>query len=314
MPNPFFYGGPITDPQKFFGRKRELRAIFSRLSTAPPQSISVVGERRIGRTSLLYHLTQVYPQRLPNAERYLFVYVDLQSAKCHTRAGLLTAILEGVLSQGRLSLGTQKEGWFYGLRKRESENWTVNLVAFEEVLGQLSAHGYRPVVCLDEFENLTARPQEFDDVFFDSWRSVAQFGHIAFVTTSQVPLELLSRSGKLTSPFFNIFAKVPLGELEPDEARELITQPSDRPFTEEEVKLALRLAGCHPFHLQIVCSIIYEEKAKGRVDKRVVREAYREAVKSLPLPQRARAWASKYGGKLVEVGKYVVDVALRWRG
>jgi AAA+ ATPase superfamily predicted ATPase len=314
MPNPFFYGGMVTDPDKFFGREAELRTIFGRLSTTPSQCVSVVGERRIGKSSLLYHLTQVYPRHLAEAERYLFAYIDLQSARCQSGTGLLTVILKKVRSEAGLRLGTESRKWFYGLREKAPEGRMVNLETFEEVLKQLSARNYKPVVCLDEFEELIESPQEFDDSFFDSWRSVAQFGHIAFVTASQTPLEVLSRSGKLTSPFFNIFAKVPLGELKPDEARELITQPSDRPFAEEEVKLALKLAGCHPFHLQIACSTIYEEKAKGEIDVLVVRKAYEAAVKSVPLLQKMRASVSKHWSKLVEGGKYLVEVVLRLKG
>ena len=291
MPNPFFYGGPITEPQKFFGRKREFRVIFGRLSTTPPQSVSVVGERRIGRTSLLYHLTQVYSQWLTDAERYLFAYVDLQSARCHTRAGLLAKMLEALLQQARLDRRSDDGQWLTDLRERISEGEAIDLPCFGEALERIKALGYRSVICLDEFEKLTARPQEFGDDLLDSWRNMAQFGHIAFITASKVPLELLSRTGRLTSPFFNIFAQVPLGELELDEARELITQPSDRPFTEEEVRLALRLAGCHPFRLQIACSLIYEEKARGRVDQRQVRKAYQMMVKPL-LPSQP-SWAMK---------------------
>lgn len=314
MPNPFFYGGMIRDPRKFFGRKAELRTIFGRLGTTPPQCVSVVGERRIGKSSLLYHLTQVYSQRLAEPQRYLFVYLDLQSARCHSRAGLLAEIVEMLLGQAKLSRSSEDGRWLDDLQAGLKEGKAIDLALFEEALDRMYALGLRPVVCLDEFEELIEHPQEFEDSFFDSWRSVAQRGHIAFVTASQAPLELLSRSGKLTSPFFNIFAKVPLGELEPDEARELITQPSDRPFTEDEVKLALRLAGCHPYRLQIACSIIYEEKAKGRIDRRAVKRAYETAVKPLPLWQKAEAFLAKYGSKLARFGRYLVEVALRWKG
>ena len=314
MPNPFFYGGMITDPSKFFGRKEELRIIFGRLGTTPPQCVSVVGERRIGRSSLLYHITQVYDRYLSEPERHLFAYIDLQSARCHTRDGLLAKMLKALLAQAKLDKSSEDGQWLDGLWERLNRGEKVDLVLFEEALERMHGLGLRPVVCLDEFENLTARPDEFDNDFFDSWRSVAQFGHIAFITASRMPLELLSRSGKLTSPFFNIFAKLPLGELKPDEARELITQPSDRPFTEEEVKLALKLAGCHPFRLQIVCSIIYEEKATGQVNPFEVKKAYERAVKPLPLWQRAYAFLSKYWRELVDAGKYVVDTILRWKG
>lgn len=68
MPNPFFFAGKITDPRHFVGREKELKRIFGYLDTAHTgqiQHASVVGERRIGKSSLLYHISQVYDNYLP---------------------------------------------------------------------------------------------------------------------------------------------------------------------------------------------------------------------------------------------------------
>ena len=50
-PNPFTERGIIRDPKLFFGRKHELKQTFERL--AAMQSVSIFGERRIGKSSLL---------------------------------------------------------------------------------------------------------------------------------------------------------------------------------------------------------------------------------------------------------------------
>src|SRR5260370_41708320 len=50
--NPFTYGNPISDPKRFFGRRKEIDQVFSRLRNAEFESSSIVGERRIGKTSL----------------------------------------------------------------------------------------------------------------------------------------------------------------------------------------------------------------------------------------------------------------------
>jgi len=54
--NPFTYGNPISDPRRFFGREREVEQIFGRLRNEEFESSSVVGDRRIGKTSLLNFL------------------------------------------------------------------------------------------------------------------------------------------------------------------------------------------------------------------------------------------------------------------
>jgi len=52
-PNPFSFGNPIRDPQRFIGRRSDLQQIVDRLRSSAHESTSVVGERRIGKTSLL---------------------------------------------------------------------------------------------------------------------------------------------------------------------------------------------------------------------------------------------------------------------
>ena len=52
-PNPFTYIRPISEPQRFVGRRDETREIFSLLGAADFGSCSIVGARRSGKTSLL---------------------------------------------------------------------------------------------------------------------------------------------------------------------------------------------------------------------------------------------------------------------
>jgi eukaryotic-like serine/threonine-protein kinase len=54
--NPFTYGNPISDSRRFYGRAREVEQIFGRLRNEEFESSSLVGERRIGKTSLLNYL------------------------------------------------------------------------------------------------------------------------------------------------------------------------------------------------------------------------------------------------------------------
>lgn len=79
--NPFTYGNPISDPRRFFGRgRREIEQIFGRLRNAEFESSSVVGDRRIGKTSLLNYLADpgVREAHGLRADSYSFVYADLQ--------------------------------------------------------------------------------------------------------------------------------------------------------------------------------------------------------------------------------------------
>ena len=80
IPNPFTFGNPIRDPDRFYGRENEIRQIASRLLSSGRESTSIVGERRIGKTSLLVHLAnpEVAASLGLVSEKYCLIYIDFQ--------------------------------------------------------------------------------------------------------------------------------------------------------------------------------------------------------------------------------------------
>jgi len=246
--NPYAERGMIRDPVRFFGRERELVEIFSRLAFM--QSVSVVGERRIGKSSLLYHLAQTGRARL--GDKFELRYLDLQS--------VLSA--EEFYERVCELLGTT------GSTHRD----------FERAL-----HGKKVVLCLDEFEQATGNPA-FGSDFFNVLRSLAQTGELTLAVAAQHPLSELYRDGAIpTSPFHNIFTLLRLGPLTEAEARELVTRPAERmgrPFDPAEVDFMLGLAGLHPYRLQVAAALMYEAKLSGRVDFTMVRRRFEEEVKN----------------------------------
>ena len=77
MENPYIFRGPVNDPTMFFGRKHEMDEIAAFLRGN--QSISIVGPRKIGKTSLLFHLMR--PTSWPDlgiSDDILFAYLDCE--------------------------------------------------------------------------------------------------------------------------------------------------------------------------------------------------------------------------------------------
>jgi AAA+ ATPase superfamily predicted ATPase len=262
VPNPFTYGGRITNPAQFIGRTKELQTIFSALETAHSgqlQHVQIVGPRRIGKSSLLYHVTQIYRQRLTQSEKYRFVYVDLDDARCHTLEGLLKYI------SSQLGLSNKP-----------------TLDKFQEAIEELSREqGIYPILCLDEFEHLTKRKDQFPNDVFEVWRSLASGSKLAFVTASQTSLGQLIQQGNLTSTFHNIFIYLELGNFTEPEARMLLARNTDRPFSEEEISKLFKLAGYHPAHLQIAAQLLYEAKANRTVNWAELKAEYEKRVKQI---------------------------------
>ncbi len=68
--NPFTNRGMVTDPADFIGRAEQMEEICTRLDKM--ESTSIVGERRIGKSSLLYQLALTGKERLERtAYRFL---------------------------------------------------------------------------------------------------------------------------------------------------------------------------------------------------------------------------------------------------
>ena len=75
--NPYFHRGPIKDHRYFYGRKAEVRRAFHLLRYG--QCVSIVGPRRVGKTSLLFHIcAPTTKQKFGLTRQHLFVYVDGQ--------------------------------------------------------------------------------------------------------------------------------------------------------------------------------------------------------------------------------------------
>ncbi len=119
--NPFTNRGVITNEADFIGREEQLGEIIERLRTL--QSSSVVGEQRIGKSSLLYHLAQTGARRIEDG-RYRFFYIDPQDARFHTAAGFFRKTLK--------ALGVAPD--MINDAIKEESSLTCNLIAFTEQL------------------------------------------------------------------------------------------------------------------------------------------------------------------------------------
>lgn len=74
--NPFIpQHGKIDDRQFFFGREREIRRVFETLNSG--SSVAIIGERAIGKSSLLQAIYRETPNRLRNPRRP--IYLNLQN-------------------------------------------------------------------------------------------------------------------------------------------------------------------------------------------------------------------------------------------
>jgi hypothetical protein len=121
MLNPFTIRGTLQNPAEFIGRGTEINDIITRLRSM--QSCSVVGERRIGKSSLLYHLAQTGVARVGD-ENYRFLYMELYNRRLHAnRSGLFTHDPAGIeLPDRRDQRRPQAEPQLDGIRSRDQSS------------------------------------------------------------------------------------------------------------------------------------------------------------------------------------------------
>jgi tRNA A-37 threonylcarbamoyl transferase component Bud32 len=268
--NPYLNRVAIKDTAQFFGRSREVSKIFSRIGSSRPQSISVVGERRIGKSSLLYYINhpQVRSRLLDASGSYTFAFIDLQQKR-------------------RLTL-TEFFKELFSLIAREVNDDSVARLepAFDSVRALLEGfrrEGRKLVVLFDEFDAITTN-RAFDLEFYSFLRSIANNYDVAYVTSSARDLQELCHTQLIAdSPFFNIFTNVFLRAFTRKEAAELIAKPSAEAGLPLEgyARRIMELAGHFPYFLQIACSAYFDQLSEngGKLDREEVEATFLDEAK-----------------------------------
>ncbi|NJM73930.1 MAG: ATP-binding protein [Scytonema sp. RU_4_4] len=281
--NPFVAGGMLDNPQLFVGRKEELHAIASRMSGAQPTSVNVVGEKRIGKSSLLYHFFQTWEQRVQDPSRYVVIYLSLQSVQCQREEDFYLAVAQELLSRPAVraipSLTTALQ-----LKSFDGLAFSAAIALFKN---QNQNQKLLPVLCLDDFKTLFQNKSEFDDGFYDNLRSLMDSSSLMLVVASQKELDFYARRHQLTSTFFNLGHVLKLRELSEEEVTELVRLPSSTvPYAQpalsmDEQKLTRQLGGRHPFLLQLAGMLVCQARQQGK-DENWVKTRFKEQSRRLP--------------------------------
>lgn len=278
---PFVAGPKITDLRLFVGRNEELNVIASRVTDGQPVSINVVGRRRIGKSSLLYHFFQTYEQRVPEPARYAVIYLSLQDARCQLEDGFYQAVARQLWH----NLTVQRNPALLEPLKVQP----FNRLAFCAAMGQYKRLGVMPVLCLDEVGPLFRHPEKFNDGFFDNLRSLMESRVLMLVVASHRRLEFYQRRHKLSSAFFKLWQVLTLGELTEDEAKALVNLPAStvqgaKPaLSIEEQHLVRQWGGRHPYLLQLAASLVYEARQSGR-DVSWAKVEFKKEARRVPKP------------------------------
>jgi hypothetical protein len=271
--NPYFDNNAVRDLAMLFGREYELRLIYDMLEKK--QSVSLIGSRHIGKSSLLHHIGSLeLQQRLGcHLPEYIFVLLDLRDYYDQTQDDFFRAAYEQTVKQ---------------YQERSSPDSSVQTWQdrFRKVLRDIHTSGLHAVLLLDAFDRV-AQNEAFDFKFLSSLRSLATQQLVSYVTASVKRLVEICHPGVYDSPFFTIFHVCSLGPLATEDARHLVVVPAERvacSFSNDEVAWILEQAGRHPFFLQVTSRFLFTEKYQQQQHTPVDLNHLQERVYSELLP------------------------------
>lgn len=205
-------------PRHFFGRGDVLRSLQMALEQG--RSVSLVGDRRIGKSSLLH----VWQERARGLGRVV-VMLDGQKMAIASCAGLVTAIT-GL----PVEAGDDAE-----MAANALDNWLNNFPLLP------------PLVLLDEAEAVLLR---LPHRFFERLRGLIAARKVCLVLVSALPVEQVYEDAGHTSPFLNLLEVCRVGLLEADAARQIVAL-GDGVFDEALQQQMVRWAGRHPYFLAL---------------------------------------------------------------
>jgi len=235
--NPYIAGTPVFDRHLFFGRQQ---LALSTLKLLNSHSVTLTGERRIGKTSFLYHLQSVLAADKGRQRRFFPVFVDLEAVAA---PGFFHAVMDETIEALALSPRTLAALRFSGEHNGyQADDFSHDLRHVVEELRQRTRDEVRLVLLIDEVDALREHPEQARDQWLGS-----------LLESSPQELRLV-----LAGVGRGMHAALDELELEPltlEEAEALVKRPVAGVFRYEAlaVERILQLSCLRPYLIQRLC-------------------------------------------------------------
>jgi len=254
--NPFVSGEPVRRTDMFFGRYDLLRRIMDTLHN---NSIMIHGERRIGKTTLLYQLVS----RLREVEdaQYWFIplYIDLEgTAEESFFHFLMEEMLNGALTlpDANEELRPNLSGFLYHHTADSAytdREFSRDLRELIELLQRYAKKRYpekrlRIILLLDEMDVISA----YSHIVQQRLRRIFMRDFAATLGAVVAGIQISKDWDRIESPWFNLFNEIALQPFDREQAVELLTKPIEGIYDYEPAALEyiLEQSGGKPYRLQ----------------------------------------------------------------
>jgi len=274
--NPYIVGSVIDEPDKFFGRQSVFDFIKDNLQQNTPL-ITLYGQRRIGKSSVLKQIPQQIPQKI-SEDQFVFIDFDIQVFVGDNRKHPINEILHYLAQR----IGEEIESSLIPTAEDIEDDPTIFhedfLTQIYNILGEKKL-----VLLLDEFDVLNEANNEGNLEFFrliNKWLS--KWPERLFIIT------VVGRHLKELPDLLSFLGGSPYREirfLDRDSAEMLITRPAQGVVTyhPNAIEEILSLSAGHPYFTQVICYELFNlarerdiwtinaEDVKNIIDKAIER-------------------------------------------
>ena len=263
MTNPYIFGAPVKTKDMFFGRDDVFAFLREHLAgTYQDNVIMLYGQRRTGKTSILYQLLN--NQYL--SDGYVPVLISLEGLQdFQTNAHVFVEIARKIATTLQILLP-----------HADQFDVTNSYFRYEFLEKQVKPRlkHQKLLLMIDEYEVLEAcveNPQTgVTSVLFHQLRHLMQhYDWLSFILVGSYKLEELD--AKYWKEFTGTMYHT-ISFLDGESARDLIEKPAAKfsvKYTPEAVQRLLELSGNHPYFLQSLCRFAY---ANGASRKEITRD------------------------------------------
>ena len=248
FPIPFVTGTPLRSGEMFVGRQDVFEFVQEHLLGTYQNNVIVLhGQRRAGKTSILYRLQEIM------SSSHVAVLVDMQGKAARGTADFLYALSDDIV------YALENNGIFVELPERSeyerAPEFTFRSRFLRAAVEQLDSRNL--LLMFDEFEELQRRVEDgrLEAEIFAFLRNLMQHeARLDFVFSGTHKLEELG--AEYWSILFNIAAYKRITFLDDGEVYRLVTEPV-APYGMEYDPLAVerivQVTAGHPYFVQVVC-------------------------------------------------------------
>jgi outer membrane protein assembly factor BamB/HEAT repeat protein len=258
IPNPYTTGTPVRTTEMFYGRGDDLEFLREKLTnTANNTVVMLTGQRRAGKTSLIYQLTNERQLLSPHCA----VLIDLQTLALNSNVGRLLAGIATTIYDELKKHGINVARPNGSLFDKDATS------AFNQFLRQVlnALSGCKLILLFDEFEVLQEKIREghLNADFLQYLRGLMQHSEgINFLLAGAPRIRHLTEG--YWSTFFNLASHHPLSKLKPTDAERLIEEPVERylQYDHFAIERIRQLTGDQPYLIHIMCDTLIRDRNK----------------------------------------------------